>query len=240
MSIEAIALWSFIAGGIGTLTGFGTATIMVPILLLSFSVPETLLLTGIIHWFGNVWKVGLFWSGLRWRIILLFGIPGLFFAWVGARLVTETSNVFFAPTLGALLIIYVAYLIFHQHFQLPARTSTALFAGGLSGFLCGLFGFGGAIRSAFLTAFALPKAQYLTTLGAIGLIIDSGRLLTYWFEGTRVVNFGLASIGLFVFASLLGALVAKQIIDHIPQQHFRLVVGGFLLLVAARLIFLPV
>jgi len=240
MSIEAIALWSFIAGGIGTLTGFGTATIMVPILLLSFSVPETLLLTGIIHWFGNVWKVGLFWSGLRWRIILLFGIPGLFFAWVGARLVTETSNVFFAPTLGALLIIYVAYLIFHQHFQLPARTSTALFAGGLSGFLCGLFGFGGAIRSAFLTAFALPKAQYLTTLGAIGLIIDSGRLLTYWFEGTRVVNFGLASIGLFVFASLLGALVAKQIIDHIPQQHFRRVVGGFLLLVAARLIFLPV
>lgn len=239
MSIEVVAFWSFLAGGIGTLTGFGTATLMVPILLLSFSVPETLLLTGIIHWFGNVWKVGLFWSSFHWRIIFLFGVPGLFFTWIGARLVTETPNMYMAPTLGVLLVIYVTYLIFHRHFLLPARTSTALFAGGLSGFLCGLFGFGGAIRSAFLTAFALPKAQYLATLGAIGLIIDSGRLATYWLEGTRVVSFTPLAIALFVVASFFGALVAKQIVDHIPQQHFRLVVGCFLLIVAARLVLLP-
>jgi hypothetical protein len=47
----------FIASFAGTLTGFGTSTILVPFLSLWFSLPATLLFVGIIHWFGDIWKM---------------------------------------------------------------------------------------------------------------------------------------------------------------------------------------
>ncbi len=44
MGILYITLLTILAGGVGTLTGFGTSTIRVPILLFFLSLPQTLLL----------------------------------------------------------------------------------------------------------------------------------------------------------------------------------------------------
>src|SRR5512136_1799330 len=63
--IVYIALLTLAASIIGTLAGFGISTIMVPILLSIFSLPQTLLLTGIIHWFNDIWKMLLFREGIR-------------------------------------------------------------------------------------------------------------------------------------------------------------------------------
>jgi hypothetical protein len=51
----------------GTLTGFGTSKIMVPVLVFLYLLPQTLFLV-IIHWFGDIWKMLLFRSGIRWRL----------------------------------------------------------------------------------------------------------------------------------------------------------------------------
>lgn len=237
MDIVLITLLSLIAGGVGTLTGFGTATIMVPALLLAYSLPETLLLSGIVHWFGNLWKIGLFWSGIRWRLILLFGIPGLVLTWFGASLVYQLDVNIIMPLLGIFLMAYSVFIFFNRHFTVPATNTTAVLGGGLSGFMCGIFGVGGAIRSAFLSVFNLPKEIYIATAGFIGLIIDSGRLIRYAIEGTTVTSVPLWSLPLFIGASFIGALIAKQLVDRIPQQQFRLVVMVFLFAVAVRYIF---
>jgi hypothetical protein len=237
MEILLIAILSLIAGGVGTLTGFGTATIMVPVLLLTYTLPETLLLSGVVHWFGNLWKIGLFWSGLRWRLILMFGLPGLIFTWLGASLVYSTSEDILAPLLGTSLMLYTVFIFFNQSFKLPATNKVAAFGGAISGFMCGIFGVGGAIRGAFLSAFNLPKAVYISTAGFIGLIIDTGRLSRYILEGTTINSVPLWSLIIFVGASFVGALIAKRLIDKIPQQQFRLVVMVFLFAVAIRYIF---
>jgi hypothetical protein len=44
MEILYITLITILAGGVGTLTGFGTSTIMVPILLFFLPLPQTLFL----------------------------------------------------------------------------------------------------------------------------------------------------------------------------------------------------
>ncbi len=69
MEIPLILFVVIIASGIGTMTGFGTSTIMVPVLLL-YPVPQTLFFVGIVHFFGNVWKLLLFRKGVQWRLIL--------------------------------------------------------------------------------------------------------------------------------------------------------------------------
>lgn len=61
MEVFLILVVVIVAGCVGTMTGFGTSAIMVPVLLfLKYPGPETLLFVGIIHWFGNIWKLILF------------------------------------------------------------------------------------------------------------------------------------------------------------------------------------
>ncbi len=60
MNLVLITLLTFIAAIIGTTTGFGISTIMLPVLALFMPLPQALLLAGIVHLFGSLWKVVLF------------------------------------------------------------------------------------------------------------------------------------------------------------------------------------
>lgn len=237
--ILGIALLTIAAGAIGTITGFGTSTIMVPVLLLFLPLPQTLLLVGIIHFFADLWKIALFRQGVRWKLIFGFGIPGVALSFLGARLVFAFPEYALSRTLGALLILYVLFLFWKPQFKLHPSMPTAVSGGALSGFLAGIFGVGGAVRGAFLSAFDLPKAVYIATSGAIGIAIDASRLATYIAGGTRIglpLQWGLL---FFIPASYAGALLAQKIVGHIPQKRFRIVVAVFLLLVGVRLLFAP-
>jgi uncharacterized membrane protein YfcA len=228
-----------IASCVGTVTGFGTSTIMVPVLLIfKYPLPQTLLFVGIIHWFGNVWKLILFRRGFQWKLVLSFGIPGIAATYLGARFVFNISGAIHLRILGVFLICYVVYLFARGSFRVKRSLVAGACGGALSGFLAGLFGIGGAVRGLFLTAFDLPKEVYITTAGAIALIIDTTRLTTYLSEGARLERLLLWGLIAFVPASFLGARIAKSIVERIPQEHFRKVVAVFLLLMGIKLLVL--
>ena len=92
MEMVYITILTFIASMVGTMTGFGTSTIMVPVLLLFSPLSQTLLFVGIIHWFGDIWKILLFKKGLNWKLILGFGIPGIIASCIGASLTFQISE----------------------------------------------------------------------------------------------------------------------------------------------------
>lgn len=234
-----LVLLTLLAGSIGTITGFGTSTIMVPVLLLFFPLSLTLLFVGIIHWFGDIWKMLFFRSGVRWRILLLFGASGLIASYIGASLIVAVPEATLSRLLGLFLLTYVGWLWFNPKWQLPERNVTALSGGALSGFFAGVFGVGGAVRGAFLAAYNLPKEVYLFTSGAIALIVDSTRLVTYWSEGIRLSGGLPWALVACVPASLLGAYLAKLVVSRIPQAQFRIVVALFLAAVAAKLLVWP-
>lgn len=239
METFLILILVVIASGVGTLTGFGTSTVMVPVMLLFYPLPETLLFVGIIHWFGNLWKILLFRRGFQWKLILSFGIPGIALTYLGAMLVFSVPGALLSRILGVFLILYVVYLFFQESFRIPQTLWTGALGGALSGFFAGLFGIGGAVRGMFLTAFDLPKAVYIATAGAIALFIDTTRLATYTWEGTRLEALLLWGLLLFVPASFAGAKIAQQIVEKIPQEHFRKVIAAFLLLVGLKLLIWP-
>jgi uncharacterized membrane protein YfcA len=239
MEVILILLVIVLASGVGTLTGFGLSTVMIPVMVLFYPLAEALLFVGIIHWFGDVWKLLLFREGIHGKLILSFGVPGVIATIVGASLVFRVSGAALSRVLGAFLVLYVLFLLVHSSFQIRPRLATNVLGGALSGFCAGIFGMGGAVRSMFLSAFDLPKAVYLTTAGAIALAIDTSRLLTYVREGTRLSPLLYWGMLLFVPASFVGARIAKRFINRIPQQHFRKVLVVFLLLVGLRLLLWP-
>src|SRR3989339_2256228 len=92
MEIIYIALLTLIASSIGTITGFGTSTIMIPVLVIFFPPVEAIFLVAIIHWFGDVWKVSLFRKGFNLKLIALFGIIGLITSYFGASLSADLDK----------------------------------------------------------------------------------------------------------------------------------------------------
>jgi len=239
MEIPLILGVVIIASGVGTMTGFGTSTIMVPIMLLHYPVPQTLFFVGIVHFFGNVWKLLLFRKGVQWRLILSFGIPGIAATYLGASLVFDIPAIVLSRILGSFLVIYVVYLFAKSSFKVKPTLIFGACGGALSGFLAGVFGIGGAVRGLFLTAFDLSKAVYIATAGSIALFIDATRLTTYFSEGARLPTSLLYGLPLFIPASFLGAAIAKRIVDKISQEHFRKIVAVFLLLAGIKLLLLP-
>jgi len=239
MEIIYIALLTILASGVGTLTGFGTSTIMVPVLLFFLPLPQTLLLVGVIHWFGDIWKIIFFKKGFNWKLILTFGLAGIITSYLGANIVFTISEKLLSQILGVFLIAYVLYIFFKPAFKIPQKTLTAISGGGLSGFFAGIFGVGGAIRGVFLSAFDLPKAVYISTAGAIALFIDSTRIATYLYNKVPLKSNFLWGFLLFIPASFLGAGAAKKIVEHIPQDKFRIVILCFLLLSALKFLLFP-
>jgi len=237
LEIILLSLLTIVASGVGTLTGFGTSTIMVPGLSLFMPLPQVLLLVGIIHWCGDVWKVILFREGVKWRLILAFGIPGIIASIIGASLTFNISKPILSKTLGVFLIAYVLFLLIKSNFKIPQKISAASIGGTLSGFFAGVFGVGGAVRGMFLTAFDLPKSVYIATAGVIAFAIDSARITTYLAGGSRLETQLALGLILFIPASFLGAKIAKKLIDRIPQEKFRIVVLVFLSLVGLKLLF---
>ena len=222
MEIIYITILTFFASMVGTMTGFGTSTIMIPVFLLFYSLPQTLLFVGIIHWFGNLWKILLFRKGLNWRLILGFGLSGIIASFLGASLMFEISEEILKKILGGFLLAYVIFLFLKPDFRLEKNEKNMITGGALSGFFAGIFGVGGAIRATFLTAFDLPKAMYLATAGSIALLIDSTRIITYVRGGARLEPILLWGMFFFIPASFLSAKIAKRILSHIPQKSFRL------------------
>jgi hypothetical protein len=152
-----ITVLVFIASVVGTMTGFGISTIMIPVLLLFYPLPQTLLFVGIIHWFGDIWKILLFRKGVNWKLIFGFGIPGIVAGFIGAELTFQISEAVLMRILGGFLLAWVAFILLEPDFRLAKNRRNMITGGTLSGFFAGIFGVGGAVRATFLTAFDLPK-----------------------------------------------------------------------------------
>jgi len=232
--MHTILIFSFLASFIGTITGFGTSLILVPILSLRYSLPETFLFVGIVHLFGDFWKILIFRKGINLKLILLFGLPGILISFIAAYYVENIPNIILSKFLGGFLIADVLFILFHPKWKKPKSNINALVGGGLSGFFAGLTGVGGAVRSAFLSAYNLDKYVFLFTSGAIGVLIDSSRVIGYYKGGIKLLDFSITTLAFAVIISFFGALAAKKVVNIIPQKKFGSIVALLLFAVGIK------
>src|SRR3990167_3241478 len=235
MDLILLSALTLIASIVGTLAGFGTSTIMLPVLLLFLPYPIALLFVGIIHFFDDLWEIILFRRAANWKILLGFGVPGVVASFAGARLVVTEPSAILSRLLGALIIFYIFLVLAKPKLKIPANTISAGVGGTLSGLIAGIFGIGGPVRAMFLTAFNLPKETYLFTSGAIALFIDPARLATYILGGTKLPENLFWGLFIFIPITFIGSKIAKKFVDRIPQKKFRNVIAIFLFLAGAKI-----
>jgi hypothetical protein len=239
MEIIGLVLLTLAAAVVGTVSGFGMSMIMIPVLALFLPPVQAIFLVAIIHWFVDLWKIALFRRGFNFKLFALFGVTGVVASYLGASVSLGANTTLLLRLLGVFLTAYALFLIFKSRFKISAGNATAVSGGALSGFFAGMFGVGGAIRSVFLSSFNLPKASYIATIGAIGVLIDSSRIITYAVGGTTLPNTIWLTFTILVPISLLGAEIGKKLVDRIPQEQFRRVVAVFLFVVGIKLLLFP-
>jgi len=235
-----VSLLTIFASALGTVSGFGISTLMVPVMLLFLPYAEALLFVGVVHWFGDIWKLFLFKRGGSWKLLLAFGIPGVIAAYIGAKLTFEIPTEILSRFVGLFLVAYVAFITLRPKFKIKPNNTSAFIGGGFSGLLGGLTGVGGgAIRAVVLTAFNLQKEVYVFTTGMVGATVDASRIAGYFIGGTRINHVLLVGIPFFILMSFLGVKIGKVLVDKIPQEKFRFVVAFFLLAIGIKFALFP-
>jgi uncharacterized membrane protein YfcA len=232
MAIPVVATFfgaGLVAELIATIAGFGSSTLLMPVAVLLFDFPTALVLVGVFHIAGSASRTVFFRHGLDRRILLLFGLPSLAFTMAGAALVRSTPEQTLKGVLGLFLITYAVISLYRGLRLRPSAPAMAV-GGAVSGFLAGLIGTGGALRGAFLSAFQLPRDAYLANAALIALAVDLTRLPIYFGQGfSRSIPW--TYYPLLIGIAWTGAFVGRRLVTRIPQDRFRTVVFGLLLLV---------
>src|SRR5687768_6202 len=97
---------AFLAEVAGTLAGFGSSMILLPVALLFFDFNTALVLVAFMHLFGNLGRITFFLKGLAWRVLIYFGVIGLVGTLLGAMLVTHLDQSVLKAGLGVFLLAY--------------------------------------------------------------------------------------------------------------------------------------
>lgn len=205
---------------LGTVGGFGSSMLVMPLMGWYLPFDQALGLTAVFHVFSNAAKMLLFRKGMSWRLLLVMGVPAIIGVVIGARLTTSFGGSALELLLGAVLLALSVLLLLRPAWRLAPTDRNAATGGALSGLIAGLVGTGGAIRGFTLAAFDLEKAAFVSTSAWIDMGVDLSRTVVYAKQGyvgadTWAMLPWLAAVG------LAGTWIGRYLLTFLSQQRFR-------------------
>lgn len=205
---------------IGTVSGFGSSILFVPVAAMFFDFKTVLGITAVFHVFSNLTKIALFRSGVVKNITIRLGIPAVVFVIAGAWLTTYIPQASLTLVMNVMLAGLALYLLWNANRQLK-QTNANLYAGGaVSGLLAGLTGTGGAVRGVVLSAFYLPKDVFIATSAFIDLGVDASRTVVYVLNGYFSAAY-LILIPILIGISIAGTYMGKLLLQYTSETLFR-------------------
>ncbi|SFC30906.1 hypothetical protein SAMN05421747_10842 [Parapedobacter composti] len=252
MDILVLSLAAFAVALLTFFSGFGLGTILTPVFMVFFSVDLAVALTGVVHFFNNLFKLVLVGGRADRQVLIRFGIPAVIAAFFGAWLLLQVSDLapLFSYSIGgeafevypmklviAVLLMGFAVMDLIPYFSNLAFGKAKLPIGGLlSGFFGGFSGNQGALRSAFLVRVGLSKEAFVATTVVISTFVDFTRLSVY---ATRFAASGLHDnlllVGCATVSAILGAYLGNRLLKKVTLRFIRILVAVMLIVIAMAL-----
>ncbi len=250
MDYLVICIAAFIGSLLTFFSGFGLGTLLVPVFGIFFPIELAILMTAIVHFMNNLFKLLLTGRYTDKNILLRFGIPSVIAALAGAWLFSEISlmkpmytytiseNYFSVEpiklVIAFLLLVFSILEMFPRLLKLNFQPKHMLPAGGfLSGFFGGLSGHQGALRSAFLVKMNLNKETFIATGVAIACLVDFSRLSVYFISLPGMqsgINYILLAAA--VLAAFAGAYIGNRFLKKITLKSIHMFVAVMLIVFA--------
>jgi uncharacterized membrane protein YfcA len=247
-SLLLIPLAALAASLVTLISGFGLGTLLLPVFALFFPLEMAILLTAVVHLLNNLFKLTLLWKNIHWRTVMLFGVPGILGAFIGATLMLSLGTR--APLYQGVLhavdpldLVIAGLMLLFGLFELSKTLNTLslppkwLVPGGLiSGFFGGLSGHQGALRSVFLLRSGLAKEAFIASGVAIACLVDLTRLPTYLRGGALTdIQEQWPLLIAATLAAFIGAWWGRKLIPKVTMRGVQLTVGVLILVIAVLL-----
>ncbi|HEX9826453.1 MAG TPA: sulfite exporter TauE/SafE family protein [Flavobacteriaceae bacterium] len=252
MDYLIICIVAFLTSILTFFSGFGLGTILLPVFALFFPIELAVALTGVVHFFNNVFKLFLVGKNANKAVLINFGIPAVIAALLGAYILinityieplhtysigTGTFEITVVKLVIAILLITFAIIELSPFFNaLKFEKKHMAFGGVLSGFFGGLSGHQGALRSAFLINSGLTKQAFVGTTVVISSVVDFSRLSVY---ATRFFESGLSENKLLIFcatlSAIIGAVIGNQLLKKVTLKFIQKLIAFLLILISLAL-----
>jgi uncharacterized membrane protein YfcA len=223
-----IPVLAFFSEILGTLSGFGSSTFLIPVAVFFEKFELVLALTAILHCFSNTFKIWFFRKDLDLKLFIKLALPFFVFTGIGALLTKFMSAEHFKVALGIFLIILsIVFFARKTNWQWPPQIGFVLTC--LSGLTTGLVGTGGALRGLALAILNLEKNAFVAVSSSIDLGGDFLRMVIYlnngfmdWAQWHYIPLLGVAAYS--------GTFIGKALLKRIDQKIFEKFVAGFVFL----------
>lgn len=255
MDFALIGAVAFLASGLTLLSGFGLGTLLLPAFALFLPVHVAVAATGVVHLLNNLFKGALLWRQADWRIVLRFGLPAVPAAILGAwllgrlgdtgRLFTWNAGAWTAgPTAAGLIVglVLISLALFELHpaaQKVRAPAGLMPLGGAAMGFLGGLTGQQGALRSMFLLKSGMNAAHFIATGVMIAILVDLSRVPTYAVQlAGNASALSVRDIWLMVtgtLAALAGAWLATRYLKKVTIAVVRYTVAALMIAIGGGL-----
>ena len=226
--------WALIAEIAGTIAGFGSSSIFLPIANQILSFHHALILVAIYHIFGNLSRFSMFWRHWNAKIFRLFGIPSIIATVLGAWLAGSIDPHMLKIILGIVLICFASFTLLHPTRTVKTTPTLGRIGWALSGFTAGLIGTWGVLRWAFMTLFRLSKESYVATIASIALLVDVTRIPIYfgqWFLDTEHLRY----IPILFVLAFMWSWIGKQFVKKVETKILRKIILVTIIVVSALL-----
>lgn len=225
-----LGLTGLVAGALASVAGFGIGSLLTPALALGTGAKLAVAAVAIPHLVGTIQRFWILRRHVDRRVLLWFGLTSAAGGLAGALLNASGTNRAIATVFGVVVALAGVSELTGWMTRVRWGRRAAWVAGLASGFLGGLVGNQGGIRSAALLGFDVPKESFVATATAIALFVDGARVPVYLAtQGGDILAIWpflvVATIGVVV-----GTAVGARILGGIAPRTFHRVVGLALLL----------
>ncbi|MDA8338746.1 MAG: sulfite exporter TauE/SafE family protein [Nitrospiraceae bacterium] len=235
INVSIPILAAFLSAALTLMTGFGLGTILTPVFLIFYDVKIAILIVAVVHFANNLLKLSLFSRHVSVDLLKRFGLLTLAGAFIGAFFQGKMDSSIVKILLGASLIFLGLKETtgFGEKLRLPQKID---FIGGfLSGLLGGFVGNQGAIRSAYLLNYNIPKETFVATVAIIASVVDITRIPVYIYSNKDVLADNLILLLITTASAFAGTFAGKKFLKNISLKTFKIYVAATIIVIGILL-----
>ena len=197
-----ILFWlaAFFAEVIGTMAGFGSSTVFLPIALFFLDFKTALTLVAIFHISGNIGRITFFRHGFNRRLLLIFGLPSILLTLFGALLVNYAPSAVLKFILGVFLLVFSLASLSKPDISFSPSTKNSFVGGSLSGFFAGIAG----------SVFGLFQ-NVVSTDGVLTILVSFYPLMAILVGGIRTFSGPILGVGILILVEELSMRYTERV-----------------------------